>query len=149
MVRLECLVVSLRPGFGRGDRRPEERLLYRPSGNRQLPSDFPSDRIDNRVGSERDNRSMTSDPWALPAHFYSIIIKRQAIIRSFPGGVGEFERVHSPGKNGALFQIGCMSHQDTDYVLSQLNDAGLRYSHLASDTLLAALEGGSANLANI
>lgn len=68
---------------------------------------------------------MTSDPWALQAKFYSIIIKRQAIIRSFPGGVEEFERVHSPGKNGGLFQIACMSLQDTEYVLARLNDAGV------------------------
>lgn len=69
---------------------------------------------------------MTIDPWALPIVFYSIIVKRDAVTRSFPGGVDEFERVHPPYcKNGKLFLLAQMSRQDTEYVLSKLNDAGV------------------------
>lgn len=69
---------------------------------------------------------MIHDPWALPVVFYSIIVKRDAVTRSYPGGVDEFKRVHPPyRKNGALFLLAQMSRPDTEYVLSKLNDAGV------------------------
>jgi len=69
---------------------------------------------------------MTSDPWAVPAHFYSIIVKRGAVVRSFPGGPEEFERLHQPSKkNGALYLLTVMSLSDAEQVLASLSDQGV------------------------
>lgn len=69
---------------------------------------------------------MTSDPWALPAAFYSIIIKTSAIDRSFPGGREEFIRRFQPAyRNGALVGLLAMSTSDTERLLAELNRLGL------------------------
>lgn len=68
---------------------------------------------------------MIADPWAIPAACYSIIVKRDAVIRSFPDGIEGFERAYSPAKNGALFRVVCMNFQDLDAILQELEDNGL------------------------
>ena len=69
---------------------------------------------------------MTNDPWALPAAFYSIIIKTSAIDRSFPGGREQFFRRHNPPyRNGALVCLLAMSIDDTEHILAELNQQGL------------------------
>ncbi|MDE2563247.1 MAG: hypothetical protein KGL48_13475 [Sphingomonadales bacterium] len=62
------------------------------------------------------------DPWALPAAFFSIIVKRAAVVRSYPGGVERFERLYLPRKNGALFLVTRMSTGDVEFVLEELNE---------------------------
>lgn len=57
---------------------------------------------------------------------FSIIVKRAAVARSFPGDVEEFERVYEPArKNGALFLLVRMSLNDVDHVLDRLFAQGL------------------------
>lgn len=69
---------------------------------------------------------MIHQPWALPVVLHSIVVKRDAVTRRYPGGVEEFERDHAPySKNGALFLLVQMSRQDTEYVLSKLNASGI------------------------
>jgi hypothetical protein len=68
----------------------------------------------------------TGDPWALATSFYSIIVKREAVLRSFPGGVEEFERaLEPPSKNGALYLMPRLSLDDVEHALRYLNGAGL------------------------
>jgi hypothetical protein len=66
------------------------------------------------------------DQWALSAAFYSVIIKRAAVIRSFPGEVEAFERHYQPPqKNGALFLLPMMSLDGVEHVLGRLAEAGV------------------------
>lgn len=69
---------------------------------------------------------MTHDPWAIPAAFYSIIIKTSAIDRSFAGGREQFFRRYQPAfRNGALVSLLAMSISDTEARLAELNTLGL------------------------
>lgn len=69
---------------------------------------------------------MSNDPWSLAGSFFSIVVKRAAVIQSFSGAVGSFERVHQPArKNGALFLLARMSLEDVETALAQLNEEGL------------------------
>lgn len=69
---------------------------------------------------------MISDPWALPAHYFTIIVKRDDVAHGFPGGVAAFESKYRPEhKNGALFGLLRMSDRDVDDLLAQLSRDGL------------------------
>lgn len=69
---------------------------------------------------------MTRDPWALPIAYHSIMVKRDAVARKFPGGVEEFECVHPVySKNGGLFLIARLTQSETEPVLERLNAAGI------------------------
>lgn len=70
---------------------------------------------------------MTSDPWALPAHYLTIILKRDEVAKRYPGGTQAFEAKYNPAhKNGALYALIYMSSSDVDFVLSELEQEGLR-----------------------
>lgn len=67
-----------------------------------------------------------SDSWALSGSFYSVIVKRDAVVRSYPGGTEEFERCEQPAqKNGALFLLVSMDADGIDRHLSRLWEAGI------------------------
>lgn len=73
---------------------------------------------------------MTSNPWALTIHSFSVIVKHEAIIHRFDGGVAEFERVFSPPrKNGALCLVVCRSLPDAEQVRGLLIASGLEPGH--------------------
>lgn len=70
---------------------------------------------------------MTTDPWALPAQYFTIIVKRHNVVNSFPGGVTGFEAKYRPAhRNGALFGLLSMSGSDVEDCLAQLDEDGLR-----------------------
>lgn len=70
--------------------------------------------------------STGNDPWALSGSFYSVIVKRSAVTRSYPGGVEAFEQREQPArKNGALFLIASMEAEAIEAVLVRLYDAGV------------------------
>lgn len=54
------------------------------------------------------------------------MVKRSAVVSNFDGDVNEFERRYSPAKNARLFRIACMSGEDLEARLSDLECAGLR-----------------------
>ncbi|MDD3798295.1 MAG: hypothetical protein PHE36_03845 [Novosphingobium sp.] len=67
-----------------------------------------------------------TDPWTLHGSFYSIIVKRAAVVRSYPGGVEAFERLEEPArKNGALFLLARMEPDGVDQALERLHRAGV------------------------
>lgn len=75
---------------------------------------------------------MTNDPWALPAHYLTIILKREEVAKRYPGGTQAFETKYNPAhKNGALYALIYMSSADVDFVLSELEQQGL----LAGETI--------------
>lgn len=66
-------------------------------------------------------------PWALPVGCYSIVVRHDAVIRSFPGGVKEFERVHQPVRSDwVLFMLIALSEEALHLVLARLAEADLR-----------------------
>ena len=70
---------------------------------------------------------MNSHPWTLVVHSFSVVVKREAVVRRFEGGLAEFERVYNPPqKNGALSLIVCRSLADVEQVRSLLAASGLR-----------------------
>lgn len=70
--------------------------------------------------------SSDNDPWALPGIFYSVLVKRAAVARSYPGGVEAFERREQPiKKNGALFLLVSMDADGVDRHLLRLWEAGI------------------------
>jgi hypothetical protein len=57
---------------------------------------------------------------------YSIVIKREAVGKRFPGGTEEFDRIHEPARsNGALSILVRMSLLDADLVFQKLHSVGL------------------------
>lgn len=78
------------------------------------------------VPTFRIGDAMPDDPWALPAIFYSIIVKREAVVRSYLDGPEEFEQRFQPArKNGALYLLTVMSLMDAEAVLGKLNENGV------------------------
>lgn len=69
---------------------------------------------------------MSAEPWRLAAVCFSIMVKRNAVVSDFDGNVEEFERRYCPAKNAHLFRIVCMSGEDLEATLSDLECAGLR-----------------------
>lgn len=70
--------------------------------------------------------AMIYDPWAIPAAFHSVIVKRDAVTCRYPGGIEAFEQAFRPSrKNGALFLLLFLSKQEVDLALGQLEAAGL------------------------
>ena len=68
-----------------------------------------------------------STPWSLPVGCYSIIIKHEAIIRSFPGGVRAFETAYKPiRKSWVLYLLMALSSEALDRLLARLGEDGLR-----------------------
>jgi len=58
--------------------------------------------------------------------FYTIIVKRSAVVRSYPGGPEEFDRVLEPSRsNRDLFGVVRMSPTDADWTLDKLFVADL------------------------
>lgn len=69
---------------------------------------------------------MIHDPWALPAAYHSVIVKRDAVTQSYAGGVEAFERSFRPAKkNGALFLLHYLSKAEVDAALAALQSYGL------------------------
>ncbi|MBC2665680.1 hypothetical protein H7F51_09100 [Novosphingobium flavum] len=69
---------------------------------------------------------MTDAQPPLYVSFYSIVVKREAVTRSFPGGLDEFDRVHQAARaNEHLSVLVRMSMLDVDLVFQKLHAAGL------------------------
>lgn len=67
---------------------------------------------------------MNNDPFHIS--FYTIIVKRSAVVRSYPGGPVEFDRALEPSRsNRELFGVVRMSPADVDWTLDKLFAAGL------------------------
>lgn len=72
------------------------------------------------------NSAIYFDPHPLLVTFKSIIIKRSALARSYPGGVeGFISRYRLPPQVGQLSSLSCMSLYDVEDILAQLNKAGI------------------------
>lgn len=70
---------------------------------------------------------MLDDPNALRISFFSIVIKAAAAVRSFPDGVeGLDRRFCISRRNSALLIVVCMSAQDAEHMLRELDRAGVR-----------------------
>lgn len=68
-----------------------------------------------------------STPWSLPVGCYSVIVKRDAIHRSFPGGVRAFEQTHKPTrKSWLLYLLMAFTREAADRVVARLAEDGLR-----------------------
>ena len=67
---------------------------------------------------------MDNDP--LYISFYTIVVKRSAVVRSYPGGPEDFDRALEPSRrNRELFGFVRMSPADVDWTLDKLFAAGL------------------------
>lgn len=67
---------------------------------------------------------MTTDP--LPIVFFSVVVKRAAVARSFPGGTDAFDRSFQPANsNDDMSTVTTMSWRDADCILGKLHAAGL------------------------
>ena len=79
-----------------------------------------------------------STPWSLPVGCYSIIVRHDAIVRRFPGGVRAFEQAYRPSrKSWVLYLLTALTAEDLGGVLERLKEEGLEPGrHLAvADTL--------------
>lgn len=69
---------------------------------------------------------MSPNAWSLPTVCFSIVVKADAVDRSFPGGRDRFIALYRPQfRNGALFGLVAMSVDSVEHALGQLNDNGL------------------------
>jgi hypothetical protein len=65
--------------------------------------------------------------WSLPVGCYSIIVRHDAVLRDFPGGVREFERAFTPVRGDwVVFMLIALSEEALDKVLARLAEGGLR-----------------------
>ena len=68
-----------------------------------------------------------STPWSLPVGCYSIIVKQDAIHRSFPGGVRAFEQEYKPiRKSWVLYLLMAFTGEAADRVVARLAEDGLK-----------------------
>jgi hypothetical protein len=69
-------------------------------------------------------QAVNNDP--LYISFYSVVVKRSAVARSYPGGVEEFDRTFGAARSSdALSVMVAMSLSDVDWRLDRLFAAGL------------------------
>jgi hypothetical protein len=67
-----------------------------------------------------------SRPEALDITFYSILVLREAVVRSYAGGLKAFDQDFLPARpSQAIAKLVRMSAGDTEHLLGQLNAAGL------------------------
>lgn len=68
-----------------------------------------------------------STPWGLPVGCFSIVIKTEAIHRSFPGGVRAFEQAYKPiRKSWVLYLLMAFTREAADRVVARLAEDGLK-----------------------
>jgi hypothetical protein len=88
--------------------------------------DDPEDEVAAPLGETKaPTRPPLEDPGALPVEGLTVVVKKAAVIMSYPNGREGFEKDFQPLTHGSLFRLVCSSTNDAEALLFHLAGTGI------------------------